>query len=289
MAGTTTNGQPIRPRWKAAVILGGAAAIIAAGAGFAIWHLLRPAATAEAIAQSFFARLARDDFGHAYRLTSEQFREATNLAKFEAYARAQELNKVSATTWSSRTFTGSGSASRAVLSGEARAADGKPRKTLMRLGRTDGPWRIDFVQVQQSGITSGAVAAHQSIPAGLALVRLVQGSNAVFARAIKAKDMNIFREHVSERWREVHGVDKLNAAFGDFMKAGLDLTRLANVPPVFDGPAKIGPNGALRISGYYDTSPARVTFSHSYIRENGEWKLSGYRLNVRPLTKPSAG
>jgi len=70
--------------------------------------------------------------------------------------------------------------------------------------------------------------------------------------------------------------------FKAFVEARLDLMVLDSVPVQFDGQPFFDENNVLVVKGHYDTSPDRVTFEQSFIREGLSWKLIGYSMNIMP-------
>ena len=95
--------------------------------------------------------------------------------------------------------------------------------------------------------------------------------------------MSNFYANVSDMWKKSATVSELNEAFKPFFDLGVDLTILENIEPIFDKKTILDKNGQLFISGYYPTSPSIFTFERGYMKESGQWKLSAFFANIKPV------
>ena len=60
----------------------------------------------------------------------------------------------------------------------------------------------------------------------------------------------------------------------------IDLSALAELPPVFDRPPLIGQDGLLDLDGHFDLPQYRVLFSLQYAYELPRWKLFGIDIQL---------
>ena len=102
-----------------------------------------------------------------------------------------------------------------------------------------------------------------------------------FAESVNDKSMEKFHSEISGLWQRQVTIDELNAAFGGFYDAGVDLTVLNNYSPRFNSRPSIDENGVLVIAGHYPTEPNQVYFEQSYVYEGLGWKLIGFKINIK--------
>lgn len=258
------------------VVLGGL------GGGLAFWLTSGMADTAN----TFVAKLRQGDAKAAYELTSPGFRKSTPLKTFEAFVERQGLKSAGEPSWSSRNVKGVGDAAIGTLSGSIKDAKGVSIPARIQLTKSDGKWVVQFFRLSPGGVATKP----GEIPPEKDLIKLVHESNLAFTKSVGAKDFSGFHNHISERWRkQANSLEKIQKGFAGFIEKKAFFNNFAKLTPAFDGPAKIIKNGILRVTGYYETRPLRITYRHSYTKEGLSWKLIGFGFHMKPPpAKPAA-
>lgn len=123
--------------------------------------------------------------------------------------------------------------------------------------------------------------ADKTVPAAPppeAQLSLVQESMRSFVESVGRKDMTAFHSHISDLWKGQASVEDLNTVFGPLIASNIDLGFVNGMTPEITAPPVVTGNGVLEIVGIYPSQPSRLTFEHSYVYEDGVWKMSGIRL-----------
>lgn len=129
-------------------ILAGFVVLIAAIFGFVFWATAGLPDTAN----SFFTRIAADDYAGAIALTTPDFRASTDRAALERFARENGFDKYQSADWSSRSFNNNlGS-----LEGSLRTNDGGVIPVTLQLVKADDGWRIQNVLKAQAGAVNAS-------------------------------------------------------------------------------------------------------------------------------------
>ena len=107
-------------------------------------------------ADDFFAAAAEGDYETAHSLTSQQLRNQSSPAELEKFLTANGLDKVSDTSWSSRSFENS----QGRLEGSVTTQGGGAIPLVVELVKENDEWRISFIEPEKMGLqTSGGGTA----------------------------------------------------------------------------------------------------------------------------------
>ena len=123
-------------------------------------------------------------------------------------------------------------------------------------------------------------AATAKVPSETELKSMTLESLLSFNKGVQAKDFTAFYGEIAKLWQEQTTPEKLQEAFNDFIEKGLDISSIKKAEPVFNKPAEINSDGLLVIYGYYPTTPKRTVFQMKYLKEEGEWKLVGIKVDT---------
>lgn len=113
------------------------------------------------------------------------------------------------------------------------------------------------------------------------MMKLVQNSMHIFALSVKEKRMAKFYHDISPFWQKRTSVEKLNAVFAPFIRAGIDLTVLQELQPIITEGTGLTKKNDLHISGYYNTVPKKVRFEQTYKNDDGRWKLVEFFVEIK--------
>lgn len=226
-------------------------------------------------ADGFFSSVKKQDFTKARTYLAEEFRANTDEQALKAYLSKSAVLNFKEASWSSRSINGG----RGELDGSISTDSGGniPIKlTFVKEGET---WKIYTLQKPSAGLQSDTSGA--SIPSKDEQIALVKKSWHDFAVSVNAKSMAHFHSTVSGAWKSQFTVQKFDETFGRVFDAGLDLTVLDPLAPVFDGEPTIDENGILLIKGHYATTPKQIHFEQKFVYEGLSWKLFGFKFNTQ--------
>jgi hypothetical protein len=146
------------------------------------------------------------------------------------------------------------------------------------LVKESGRWRVLSVTGPKGGVSTDA--GKKKIPADDELRRLATATLLDFARAVKLKDFTEFHGRASTPLRQHKTAAEFQQAFHEFMDKKIDISGVKETQPVLDEPPALDADGALVLSGYYPTKPARVKFKLQYLYEHPAWKLSSINITT---------
>lgn len=267
--------------WKKGCLLaaGVGLVLVALGAGVVFY------ATSGAVeaADEFLAALGEGDVEGAYGMTAAAFQERQSQAAFALVIEALGLDSYQSSTWTSRSVEGS----RAELEGTFTNRGGDRLPLELTLVKSDDGWRVFSVAGEQAGAAvqrpgeSGAVSPPPAaVPPAEELPRLASEAILALNRSILANDFSTFYAGISKLWQAQTTADEIATAFQVFVEREIDLSAIQQVEPVFE-PAQLDSEGALRVSGYYPTTPVRVVFQLRFVHESDGWKLLGIQVDLK--------
>ncbi len=99
----------------------------------------------------FLAAVRKGDYAAAHALTAEQMQAATPLDALERFAKANGFDKVTESSWSSRSMTGD----QATFEGMLTTGTGGKLPVKFELVRENDAWRILSVDVSSAGVEGG--------------------------------------------------------------------------------------------------------------------------------------
>lgn len=260
---------------KLLVIIGAFVSVVAIIAVIAFGAVFYFTSGMVSTANSFFEAVQKQDFVKARDYLAEEFKASTNEAALRDYLSKSAILNVKETSWTERSISGS----KGELAGSITTTSGGAIPIKLTFVKEGDQWKIYTLQKPSAGIQSQA--SSPSIPAKEVQIALVKQSMHDFAVSVNNKNMEHFRSTVSQLWQKQFTTEKLNEAFKAVIDAGIDLTVLDGLAPLFAGEPSIDENGVLTIEGRYATKPSQVAFRQSYIYEGAAWKLVGFNINIK--------
>lgn len=231
-------------------------------------------------AEAFFRNIAEKKYDKAYSYLSEDFKQIVSKDKMIVFMRQTGLEKYKSASWGNRSFEGN----RGEIEGTIETTTGSAIPlTVQFVKLDDGSWRIYALNKPSSGVKIENKPVHTNkseVPDTRESMMLVKNTIRHFARAINNKDMSKFHMFVSQTFQKEVSITKLNSVFKSFMDMNIDFMVLDTMKPVLD-PQPVLNNGILVIRGYYETSPKRLYYDLSYIRENKQWKLLNMNIEIK--------
>jgi len=226
-------------------------------------------------ADAFFNSVKQKDIAKARSFLSEDFKASTDENALEAFLSEGALLNFKEANWSQRSIEGLG---RGALTGSIITESGGVTPITLMFVKENDAWKIYAIHNSPAGLQSQDSAP--SLPTSADQAALTKQSMRDFAAGINSKNMESFRETISQFWKKQVTTEELNKAFATFMDQNIDLTVLEPLEPVFDGEPRIDEDGLLVITGNYPTEPSQVAFDHRYLYEGSAWKLVGFNIDI---------
>ncbi len=227
---------------------------------------------------SFFAAVKERNTEQAYEMLAGEFKRTTSLEALDQFLHGADLYGAKETNWTNRQFSGD----QGTVNGSVTTASGSTTPLEISFVKEEGQWKILGIHKVQAGLqektADGKLAL--SLPPEEAQVKLVKEAMRNFGVSINAKDMTAFHQHISQMWQSQFDTAKLEQAFGKLYEMDGDLTKVSNLSPVFQEPAKLDEKGVMHIAGFFPTTPKQVKFEQKYIQEGTQWKLLGFNINI---------
>lgn len=228
-------------------------------------------------ANGFFAAARKGDIGQAYQYTSADFQASTSSDALAAFLKANALDQVTGTSWSSRAVNGR----TGKLEGSLTIATGGVIPIKIDLTKGSDGWKILAIRKAAAGLQSGEVT--RQLPSERDQVALVGWSIREFTDAVANGSMAEFHRHIAVMWAKQASVEDLDRSYGALYANGSAFQVLQTMAPVFDEAAHISDQGILTLAGHYTTTPERMNFVLKYIFEGTEWKLFGLSVKTESV------
>ena len=225
-------------------------------------------------ADAFFNSVKQKDIAKARSFLSEDFKASTDENALEAFLSKGALLNFKEASWSGRSIEGG----RGELNGSIITESGGVTPITLMFVKENDAWKIYAIHNSPAGLQSQDSAP--SLPSSADQAALIKQSMRDFAAGINSKNMDSFRETISQFWKKQITTEQLNEAFVTFMEQNIDLTVLEPLEPVFDGEPRIDEDGFLVVTGNYPTEPSQVAFVLKYLYEGTAWKLVGFNIDI---------
>lgn len=79
---------------------------------------------------------------------------------------------------------------------------------------------------------------------------------------------------------------QLGIAFTQLREQRLDLSRVLVIPPELTAPPNLTPDGRLRLTGVFRTSPVHIGFDMVFMPVAGIWRVEGLAVRAFPAPAP---
>jgi hypothetical protein len=266
--------------WKVLGIIAGVIAVIVIVALFATSGL-------RSTADEFFGAVKQQDMAKARTYLSEEFKASTDDAALKAFLSNSALLNFKEASWSESNIDNG----RGELNGLITTETGGHIPIKLMFVKEHEAWKIYALQKPTAGLQSSqpaetpAIASSAqpvaTVPAAADQINMSRQAMHDFALSVKSKNMEHFRSTISQLWQSQFTTQQLNDAYGQIIKANLDLTVVDPLQPVLDGNAALDDKGVLTIKGHYATHPSTLYFEDNFIYEGVAWKLIGLNIHIK--------
>jgi hypothetical protein len=137
-------------------------------------------------------------------------------------------------------------------------------------------------------IACGASAiAAPKLPDDFRINMMIRSTVIAVNQANKTNNYTVLRDLGSPRFKEANSAEDLTKIFESLRKAKFDLSPVLFFTPKLLQPPALAENGMLRLTGYFDTVPQRVSFDFLFEDVEGEWLI--YGINIATERSPAIG
>jgi len=102
--------------------------------------------------------------------------------------------------------------------------------------------------------------------------------------ANRSGNYTVFRDLASPAFQNTNTPAKLAGIFANLRSQDLDFGPIVMFNPKYTKPPTLTPQGMLRLTGYFPTSPLRVDFDLVYQWLGGRWQVFGIAVQTRQVT-----
>lgn len=126
----------------------------------------------------------------------------------------------------------------------------------------------------------GEVGAASGVPDVYKLNLLIRTTIIALNQANATGNYSVLRDLAASGFQEANNPARLAEIFAQVRGRNLDLSPILFFEPKLVRPPAIQANGHLRLSGYFETLPERVSFDLAFERSEKDWKLFGIAIEV---------
>ncbi|MBL8847539.1 MAG: hypothetical protein JNN24_17380 [Hyphomicrobium zavarzinii] len=126
----------------------------------------------------------------------------------------------------------------------------------------------------------GEVGAASGVPDVYKLNLLIRTTIIALNQANATGNYSVLRDLAAPGFQEANNPARLAEIFAQVRGRNLDLSPILFFEPKLVRPPAIQANGHLRLSGYFETLPERVSFDLAFERSEKDWKLFGIAIEV---------
>jgi hypothetical protein len=129
-----------------------------------------------------------------------------------------------------------------------------------------------------------APASAQNVPSATVQEILIKTSLLTFNDANITGNYDVFHARLAKPFRDQFPPAKLAEIFKGFRDQHVYLDLIAPMKPI-STEATVDGNGRLRLKGYFDTSPNRMSYDLAYMKAGDEWQLININVELKKLDK----
>jgi len=121
-----------------------------------------------------------------------------------------------------------------------------------------------------------------AVPNNYKLELLIRTTIIAINQANATGNYSVLRDLSSPSFQSANDQVRLAEIFAALRARKLDLSPILVFTPKLVAPPAIGPDGRLRLTGFFDSRPERVIFDLLFEKVRGDWRLFGVALDVAP-------
>jgi|GEM_PF-926947 len=126
------------------------------------------------------------------------------------------------------------------------------------------------------------IAKTSRLPDQYKLNLLIRTSLLAFSQANQTGNYSVLRDLSHPQFQLQNSNARLAEVFTNFRQRKLDLSPIIFYTPKLLRPAAIQKDGLLRMTGYFETKPERVSFDLGFWLQGKQWRLAAIIVDVKP-------
>jgi hypothetical protein len=130
-------------------------------------------------------------------------------------------------------------------------------------------------------------ASARSVPDEYKLNLMIRTTLIALNQANQTGNYSVLRDLAAPQFQLVNSNVQLADIFADIRRRNLDLSPIIFFTPKLIRPPTIQQDGILRMTGYFETKPDRVSFDMGFAQIDGQWRLAALIVEVKPPAKPA--
>ena len=139
-----------------------------------------------------------------------------------------------------------------------------------------------FVAVATTVMFLATPASAQKVPEPFAQEILIKGILMSLNDANITGNYAVFHARLAKPFRDEFSAERLAEVFKAFRDQKINFAIIATKQPVASEPPRVD-SGVLKLYGYFDTAPSRLSYLLEFIGSEGEWKASRVEVHLKPI------
>lgn len=119
-----------------------------------------------------------------------------------------------------------------------------------------------------------------AVPPAPVLLALLRGTLSAVNQANITGNYSVLRDLGAPSFREAYSTAVLAESFRSWRERKLDFAAILLLDAKLSRPPVVGPNGALRLTGYFPTAPLMVEFDLTFHPVAGNWRLAAIAVSA---------
>lgn len=120
------------------------------------------------------------------------------------------------------------------------------------------------------------------MPDNVKLNLMIRTTLLAFSQANQTGNYSVLRDLSHPKFQLLNSNARLADVFKNFRDRNLDLAPIIFYTPKLVRPAQIQKDGLLRMTGYFETKPERVSFDLGFWLQGKDWRLAALIVDVKP-------
>ncbi|WP_018389686.1 hypothetical protein [Ancylobacter sp. FA202] len=126
-----------------------------------------------------------------------------------------------------------------------------------------------------------------AVPPPAVLLALLRGTLMALNQANITGNYSVLRDLAAPTFRDANSSAALADRFRKWREGRLDFAAVVLLDAKLSAAPDIGPDGALRLRGYFPTAPLRIGFDVAFLPVEGHWRLGA--ITAEPLEPEATG
>ncbi len=141
---------------------------------------------------------------------------------------------------------------------------------------------VNAQQKKQGQAQRKTVTKSLKMPDQVKLNLMIRTTLLAFSQANQTGNYSVLRDLSHPQFQLQNTHSSLSDAFKNFRQRNLDLSPIIFYTPKLLRPATIQKDGLLRMTGYFETKPERVSFDLGFWLLGNKWRLAALVVDVKP-------